>query len=157
MDFNLQEIQGLEANLALLKRKQQKLQRELILAKGTDASKEFRLEEELPLIEADIHKLQKQRAQLLDFHTEVGKSLLESKIKDLKIDKILGEVDFVNCNRQNEEETFWEEFENLINLPFHYYFISSCQTQMPPSFSERMVYELILNDLDENNHAIFMQ
>ena len=60
----------------------------------------------------------------------------------------------VNCNRKTEVNQFWKAFDTIEDAYFHYYFISACATQMPPSFSERMIYELIIEELDDNDQAI---
>ena len=152
MDLQLQEIKALEEQKQLLKRKQHKLQKALIL--NNDPSTELKLEEDLAQTETVLAELEKELAKHFDFHTEAGKSQLRSKIAELKIDAPLGQIHLVNCDRRHQVAAFWDAFDDLPDAYFHHYFITSCATQMPPSFSERMVYELIIEELDDNDQAI---
>ena len=42
----------------------------------------------------------------------------------------------------------------LIGAPNHFYFLSACPTQLPPSLGERMVYEMLGELLDESMSAV---
>jgi hypothetical protein len=84
--------------------------------------------------------------------TDSGKERLREKVQSLKISGPMGRLHLVNCNRQNVRDQFEEGFDRrrqtgAIN---HFYFLSACPKQLPPSLGERMVYEL-LGDLLENS------
>lgn len=80
---------------------------------------------------------------------------LDSRLKDIirdlniKKDKV-GPLYLINCDRQASADKHWNRFDNKIALGnVQFYFIPACPHQMPPSFAERMVWELLLEELEE--------
>jgi len=157
VDYTFEEIRGLEKQLELSMRKLDKLNLSYIRIKGTDASREFRVENEIIELEDDIQKLKKSLSSKFNLHNEEGSTVLEKQIRGLNIDEELGVVHLVNCNREQMKDKFWDEFDENEKEHFQFYFISACPTQMPHSFSERMIYELIIEELEENDEAIHLR
>jgi hypothetical protein len=60
----------------------------------------------------------------------------------------------VNCDREPEVGTFWNAYDERKREHFQFYFVAACPTQMPPSFCERMIFEMIVEELDEREDAI---
>lgn len=75
---------------------------------------------------------------------------------DIKED--LGLVHLVNCNRREAKDAFWDAFDEKTErrIPFQFYFVIGDPYQMPHSFSERMVYEIIHSELDDEDTAIHL-
>lgn len=136
-------------DLNTLNRKLAKLQERLDRIAGTDASMEFRLEEE-------IAEIQRKLSKAYDIPYQEGDTPLREKIKQLNIEEDIGILHLVNCNRESMKDCFWDAFDEKEEEDFQFYFISACGTQMPPSFSERMIYELIHEELEENDNAIYL-
>ena len=157
MDITYKEISGLEKQLELSMRKLDKLKESYILIKGTDASREFRVENEIAELENDIEEIKKTLSSKYNFNSQEGSTILEDKIRKLNIEEELGIVHLVNCNREKMKDKFWNEFDEKEKEHFQFYFISACPTQMPHSFSERMIYELIIEELDEEDEAIHVR
>jgi hypothetical protein len=154
VNYTYEEINGLEKQLELSMRKLDKLKHTYILIKGTDASKEFKMENEIAELENDIQEIKKTLSSKFNFHNQEGSTILEEKIRQLNIEDELGILHLVNCNRKTMIGKFWEEFDEKENEHFQFYFISACNTQMPHSFSERMIYEIIIEELEEEEEAI---
>lgn len=151
-----EEIIQLEKQLQTANRKLFSLKERLLRIQGTDATMEFRLEEEIAEIETVQNALQKRLAEAYNFHHQEGATILRKKITALNIEKRLGILHLVNCNREGMKDRFWEAFDTKESFPFQFYFIHACPTQMPPSFSERMIYELIYEELEEEESAIYL-
>lgn len=81
---------------------------------------------------------------------------LEAKIRALSLDKErIGPLYMVNCNRSKLADLFWDRFDEKEdeNALLQFYFIPAAPLQMPPSFAERMILEII-DDMDEDGEAI---
>ena len=78
----------------------------------------------------------------------------ENNIKELGIQQRLGTIYLVNCNRQTVRDKFWDDFDPRRSIPYQFYFIVSCPTQQPDSFSERLIYEIIQYELEDEMEAI---
>jgi len=150
----MDSLRSLEENIKLQQDKLQLLQREKILA--VDPELKFALDQRIMEAERNLQQLRKRRAELLDFHTVEGSTLLRERIEKLKLDVVMGEEQLVNCDRSQPKNQFWEAFDQA-GSAFQYHFISACPTQMPPSFSEALIYALIREELDENSQALFCQ
>ena len=72
---------------------------------------------------------------------------LDSFARDLNVQLALTPLYLVNCNRNIEIRSFRRRFGQweAQKLPFQFYYILSCPTQEPEGFSERIVYELMVN------------
>lgn len=132
-----------------LNRKLTYLQERLLRIEGTDASMEFRLQEEINVIQRKLSKV-------YDLPYQENATPLRKKIEQLNIEEDIGILHLVNCNREKMKDSFWDAFDCCEEEDFQFYFISACGTQMPPSFSERMIYELIYEELEENDNAIHL-
>ncbi|MDX1665880.1 MAG: hypothetical protein R3350_01565 [Saprospiraceae bacterium] len=144
----------------------------------TDAADKFKLKKEIELTESELERLKKtpigkigefatdsidfkirsikeKLGAASDYGMEVAteENALSKAVEGLHIDREeeVGLVHLVNCDRISMTEKFWESFDNKGEAAedFQYYFISACPTQMPPSFAERMVYEIIIEELDD--------
>lgn len=147
----------MEKQLELSMRKLDKLKQSYIVIKGTDASREFRMENEIVELESDIEALKKNLSAKYNLHSQEGATILEDKVRQLNIEEDLGIVHLVNCNREQMKDRFWDEFDKKEKEHFQFYFISACPTQMPHSFSERMIYELIIEELEDDDGAIHVR
>ncbi|MEL6944551.1 MAG: hypothetical protein AAFO82_17970, partial [Bacteroidota bacterium] len=81
---------------------------------------------------------------------------LEAKIRSLHLDRErIGPLYMVNCNRSELADLFWDRFDEKEdeNALLQFYFIPAAPLQMPPSFAERMILEII-DDMDEDGDAI---
>lgn len=154
MDYN--ESIHVEKLLQTIIHKLNSLKERLIRIKGTDISMEYRLQEEITEMEEEKNKIEQNLANTYNFHYNEGATQLRKKIEELSIDEDLGILHLVNCNRENMRDCFWKAFDEKEEEDFQFYFISACGTQMPPSFSERMIYELIYEELEENDKAIHL-
>ncbi len=157
MEYTYEEINGLEKQLELSMRKLDKLKQSYIIIKGTDVTREFRMENEIAELENDIQEVKKTLSSKFNFHNQEGSTILEEKIRQLNIEDELGILHLVNCNREKMKDKFWDEFDKKEKEHFQFYFISSCPTQMPHSFSERMIYELIIEELEEDEEGIHVR
>ncbi len=86
-----------------------------------------------------------------DLHPE---QLLQFQIENINLEEDLGEVHLVNCNRDTQDTLFWNSFESFSKTPYQFYFINACNTQMPQSLAERVIYELIELVLDNDDEAL---
>lgn len=84
---------------------------------------------------------------------------LRRKINQLKITELMGRVHLVNCNRNELRDAFEAGFDarSTAGCREHYYFLSACRTQMPPSLGERMIYELLSELMDEHQDAVHIR
>ncbi|MCB9273938.1 MAG: hypothetical protein H6564_07845 [Lewinellaceae bacterium] len=157
MFYTPEEIQGFEAQLELLIRKLNFLKKEREIA--IDANAKFSMDEEIGQLEGQIREL---KATLSGVHnvTPAGGqgSLLDDAARALNIDEDeeIGLLHLVNVDRKEMRGKFWDAFDEKEEKKqeFQFYFISACPTQMPPSFAERMVYELLSEELDGDSDAL---
>lgn len=86
------------------------------------------------------------------------KSAIKTLIRRLDIEKSrIGLLYMVNCNRKNLADMFWDRFDEQGGNPYQFYFIPACPVQMPPSFAERMTWEVLLEELDEEVEALSIE
>jgi hypothetical protein len=139
-----EEIKGHEERLELLLRKQLFMENEM--DKAVDANAKFSIQETLNELAEDIHKTKSILSKL--HQLPMGQSIgnLEALARNLNIDEEedMGPLFLVNCDRKKMRNKFWNAFDDKEEESFQFYFISACPTQMPPSFAERMVYELLV-------------
>jgi hypothetical protein len=142
-------LQLAEKKLAFLKAKQ--------LTGGLSFDQEFAIQQDLTEVEAEIATLRQQLANAYGLHTESGQTILLEKIRQLDLDaEEFGRINLVNCNRETPTNHFWDDFYDRFDkaIPFQFYFILACPNQQPNSFSERMVEEIIEEELDREETAI---
>ena len=142
------QLQTAEKKLAFYKKKQ--------LQGGLSLDQEFKLGEDIIAIEAQIEALRKQIANAYGLDSESGQTILADKIRQLSLTEDIGDIHLVNCNREVAADSFWEAFDLKLEseIPFQFYFVPACPTQQPDSFTERMIIEIILDELDEEEDAI---
>jgi hypothetical protein len=143
---------GLEKQLQLLIEKVNRLR--AALAVEADVSTKYKYEHDLAVAEAEKRELSEKLSESYNIHSPKGRSLLGEKIRELDFDEQLGPLYLVNVNREQMKDRFWREFDERGKESFQFYFISACPTQMPASFSERMIYELIVEELEDKLEAI---
>ena len=148
MLYTPEEIKGHEERLELLLRKQRFMENEM--TKAVDANAKFSIQETLNQLEKDISET---KSILSKMHQlPMGQSIgsMEELARALNIDEEedMGPLFLVNCDRKKMRNKFWNAFDDKEDEEnFQFYFISACPTQMPPSFAERMVYELLSEEL----------
>ncbi|MCO6474975.1 MAG: hypothetical protein J5I94_00070 [Phaeodactylibacter sp.] len=156
MFYTPEEIKGFEAQLELLIRKLNFLRKEREIA--VDASARFSLNEEVNQLEGQVRELKGKLAGAHNIHTVDKDTLLLDAVRGLNIDEDeeVGLLHLVNVDRKDMRGKFWDAFDEKEEKKqeFQYYFISACPSQMPPSFAERMVYELLLEELDGDSDAL---
>ena len=80
--------------------------------------------------------------------------MLDEILKKLPIRKDeITEYHLVNCDREAMTDRFAEAYETAGEYAAQFYFISSCDTQMPQLFSERILLELKAA-LDDSENAL---
>lgn len=123
---------------------------------STSLSAEVITEEEI--LQAQRHRQEINNAiqQEYNLACEEGQSELRKTIERLDITKDIGELKLVNCDRNTPYDTFFNDFDNRLDnaIPYQFYYIVGCPSQQPNSFAERMIYEIIFEDLEEDLEAI---
>lgn len=151
MQYRVEEIKGFEAQLELLVRKLNFMKEEQ--ARAVDANAKFGIKEEIAQLEAQVSGLKQKLSQATGLDASSSQDSLSQAIRQLQIDEE-EEVELlhlVNCDRREMMDKFWAAFDEREQEHFQYYFVSGCPTQMPPSFAERLVYEVLKEEL--NNHT----
>ena len=150
MFYTPEEIKGFEAQLELLIRKLNFLKKERDIA--VDANAKFSMDEEINQLEGQIRELKGALSGAHNIRSVDKDSLLLDAARELNIDEDeeIGLLHLVNVDRREMRGKFWDAFDEKeeAKQEFQFYFISACPTQMPPSFAERMVYELLVEELD---------
>ena len=147
------ECEGIKEQLSFTVERLNRLRKAYAIE--TDPSIRFRYEVQIETLEQEIHQLKIQSDACYGLgQTNYG--IIGEAVRNLHIQTGVGELQLVNCNRQSLVSDFWEDFEKYSadGTPFQFYFIPACPSQQPNSFSERMVYELIIDELDEESGAI---
>lgn len=157
MFYTPEEIQGFEAQLELLVRKLNFLKKERGLA--VDANAKFSLDEEINQLEGHVRELKSKLSGAHNLGAADNRgSLLYEAARELNIDEDeeVGLLHLVNVDRKELRGKFWEAFDlkEEEEQEFQFYFVSACPSQMPPSFAERMVYELLAEELDGDSDAL---
>lgn len=85
-------------------------------------------------------------------------SPLRQAVRSLGIDpdNEIGILQRVNCDRRKPSTQFWDDFDARKSKKqhFQFYFIAACPDEMPDMFAERMVYELIEQELAPDSKKI---
>lgn len=126
------------------------------LNKAYDTAQKFSLTQDISKLESEVLELKKQIKEISGLDVYEEGSQLEVQIQKLNIDVDVAEIHLVNCNRDNAYNKFWDSYDNKVDKGqrFQFYFIIACPTQQPNSFAERMVYEVIVDELEEDLGAI---
>lgn len=149
----LSECAGIQEQLSLTVERLSRVRQEYALE--TDPSRRFKYEMQIQQLEQEVSVLKKRNDECYGLG-QTDYRVIGEAIQNLNIEGGLGEIHLVNCNRQSVVTAFWDAFEQYSQkeLPFQFYFIPGCPTQQPNSFSERLVYEIILDELEEEASAI---
>jgi hypothetical protein len=158
MSYALEEIKGLENQLHLLTERINRLRAAHALE--TDVSVKMKYEIDIAQAEEERRIAEEKIRQAYNLNTSTGQSILEQALEEfLDIGEHLGPLYLVNCDRRERSEDFWDYFNDFRKQSkhFQFYFITACETQMPHSFSERMIYELREEeDLNSDDRAILI-
>ena len=154
MIYSPEEIKGFEAQLELLVRKLNFMKQEQ--ARAVDANAKFAIEEEIAQLEAQISGLKQKLSKATGLDVIHSRDALGQAIRQLNMDEDeeIELLHLVNCDRRDMLDKFWDAFDQKEEEHFQYYFISGCPTQMPPSFAERLVYEVLKEELNNHTDAI---
>jgi hypothetical protein len=155
MSYTLDEINLFKKEKGIIIEKASRLRQALIIA--TDESVKFKLETELRELDTARTDLDRKISDGYDLGTDSGKEYLREKVRELRLSEDMGRLHLVNCNRQEIRDRFEEGFDRrkAMGVRNHFYFISACTRQLPPSLGERMVYELLGDLLDEGPNTVF--
>ena len=147
------ECTGIQEQLNFTIERLNRIRKELAIE--TDPSRKFKYETQITILEKEITQLRKKHDECFGLSQHDLKSIAKI-IQNLTINNELGEVHLVNCNRYDHLNYFWDAFEQYSEgqNPFQFYFTLSCPTQQPNSFSERMIYELIIEELEDETEGI---
>ena len=156
MFYTPEEIKGFETQLELLIRKLNFLKKERDIA--VDANAKFSMDEEITQLEGQVRDLKGTLSGAHNIRSVDKDSLLLDAARELNIDEDeeIGLLHLVNVDRREMRGKFWDAFDEKeeAKQEFQFYFISACPTQMPPSFAERMVYELLAEELDGDSDGL---
>lgn len=125
--------------------------------KGGVKSQETHMKATILSMENQLDDINEKMYKLIGIDTEEGESMLKNIIKDnINIEETLGLIHLVNCDRVEVKDSFWDAYDEKVDneIPFQFYFFAGCPTQMPHSFSERMIYEIMNEELDNEEDAI---
>ena len=122
----------------------------------SDAQIKFTLQKQIAQKEAELSEIRKKIKIAYGLDVFEESTLLDDQIKNLDIDVQLGEIHLVNCDRGKVRARFWDAFDRHFNRenPFQFYYVLACPSQQPTSFGERMIYEVIDEELDGDIAAI---
>jgi hypothetical protein len=154
MQYSPEEIQAFESQLELLLRKLDFMKKERVTA--VDANAKFAIEEEINKITKQVTELKGILSKVHQLPTGQEIPNLDQLVRALHIeeDEEIGHLHLVNCDRKKMCSRFWDAFDEKEDENFQFYFVSACPTQMPPSFAERMVYELLVEELNGETDAL---
>lgn len=154
MRYSPEEIEGFEGQLDLLVRKLNFMKSEL--GRTIDPNAKFAITEEITQLEGQISDLKSKLSAAHGLPVADQKERLSAAIRQLNMDEEeeIGLLHLVNCDRHQMVDKFWNAFDEKEEEHFQFYFITGCPTQMPPSFAERMVYELLIEELDGESDAL---
>lgn len=106
---------------------------------------------EVAKLEAHNRKINNEQEVKFKIPAREGISLLQNAIAEIPIPSEMGILDTINCNRRQVSNDFKNRFDEKNNrTQEHYYFLSACPSQMPRSFVERMIFE-ILEDISDGD------
>lgn len=119
-------------------------------------NQKFTLEMQIAKLETDIGGLKKELERSYGLEMTTDDTLLHDMIRQMTSDVAVSEIHLVNCDREKARDHFWDAFDEKMEQSnrFQFYFLVSCPSQQPNSFSERMIYELIIEELEEEFGAI---
>ncbi len=148
------ECDGIKEQLDLTIERLNRIRKERALE--TDPSRKFSYDRQIEELEAETDTLKQRLESCYDIQQLSDLGLIATAVKNLHIDTEIGEIHLVNCNRHTSVNYFWHVFDRYAQAHrhFQYYYILACPSQQPNSFSERMVFELVIEELEEEFDAI---
>lgn len=152
MNLTKLEREGLEKALEINIEKLNALRKKYPVE--TDANIRFKLEHDIASAEKEIADLKGKISALYNIHVSEGETEIKRIIRSLEITEPVGVVYLVNCDRAPEKKRFWSDFDKKNQHKHHFYFIGACDRQMPHSFAEYMVHELLEEELDGVKDAL---
>ena len=104
----------------------------------------------------DSRKDAKKIVDKYNLRTPEGQIEIGGKIKNMGLEGPMGNHHLVNINREVSKNNWWDAYDEKVNHKdfFQFYFLTACSTQMPSRFAERMIYEVIAEELDDSTEAI---
>ncbi len=148
-----EEIMGMERQRKTLIEKLNHIRKEQAIE--TDPSLKFKYEKQIAGIEAETREIEKKIESAYNIFLPEKATILRKLIESLNIDEKMGLIHLVNCGREDMKDIFWATFDGHEEEDFQFYFIGACPTQMPPHFAERLIYELIIEELEDKLDAIY--
>jgi len=124
------------------------------LAIESDADAKFELTKRIQEAEGELRRMMSEAGQAYQLDTAPTDTVLSEKIKALELDEVMAEIHLVNCDRITVNDNMWNAFDRKEDQHYQFYFLCSCRKQMPPSSAERLIFELIHDELDEDMAAI---
>ncbi len=146
--------EGIKNQLELTIRRQNELREAYAIA--FDPNQRFAFEVQISQLDKEISELRLRLKDAYGLEMLEESSILESLVRQLSIDQDIGEIHLVNCDREPPARNFWKAFDEFTgrNNRFQFYFIVACPTQQPSSFAERMIYEVVIEELEEQIEAM---
>ncbi len=146
--------EGIKKQLELTIRRQNELREAYAIA--FDPNQRFAFEVQIGQLDKEIAELRLRLKDAYGLEMLEESSILEGLVRRLSIDHDIGEIHLVNCDREPPARNFWKAFDEFSgrNNRFQFYFIVACPTQQPSSFAERMIYEVVIEELEEQTEAM---
>jgi hypothetical protein len=154
MSYTIDEIKGFERERNAIVEKLSSLR--LALTVESNAVTKFAYEYEIRDLENRKQEIEKIRKEAYQLGTPIGNERLGEKVRELKNYEPMGTFHLVNCNRRRVRDSFEEAFYRLKKMQAanHFYFLSACPKQLPCSFVERMVHELLREQIDDGKNPV---
>jgi hypothetical protein len=119
-----------------------------------------RLEEQRGLLEKQLQQLHRETGEAFGLNWKQARNMLLEKIQDLEliedIDEEIGLMHRVNVDRKTYIQQIDDFFIGHSNIA-QFYYITSCGTQKPTSLAERTIYEIIEEELEDEDEALYYE
>lgn len=147
-------VEGIKNQLELTIRRQNEVRQAYAIA--FDPNQRFSFEVQIGQLDKEIDALRLQLKDAYGLEMLEESSILEGLVRQLTIDKDIGEIHLVNCDRDPVARDFWKAFDDFSGRSnhFQFYFVVACPTQQPSSFAERMIYEIVIEELEDEIGAM---
>lgn len=155
MSHELERIKGIERQRELLIKSINAIREKLALE--DDPIRTIRYKEQLAELEGELRQTEQEVQQMYSVHSYTGQALLAQQIAELGITRSMGSLHLVNCNRKSSKDRFWDLYDRMAEHRFQFYILTSCETQKPGSFAERMIYEYLTEELDDTADALYYE
>lgn len=155
MSHELERIKGIERQRELLIKSINAIREKLALE--DDPIRTIRYKDQLAEREGELRKTEQEVQQMYSVHSYTGQALLAQQIAELGITRSMGSLHLVNCDRKSPKDRFWDLYDRMAEHRFQFYILTSCETQKPGSFAERMLYEYLTEELDDATDALYYE